>query len=113
VSELLLNIDKIIDGVAIGNGEIPRSQRTYTNFAKYKPANGGSDGHVGLTKSLYRNDSIKYLFSDITNGVLSSLLPNIKLYKIFYPTDKKKGEFRLMMCQLLMEIPHRILSKIL
>lgn len=91
---LMLNIDNILNSTAAGE-LVPtaggRRFRTYINFGKYKPSNGGSDGHVGLTKSLYRNDSIQYLFSSATNAILSSLLPNIKLYKVFYPTNKNDG----------------------
>ena len=62
-------------------------KKDYNNFATVE---FGDTGHICLTNSLYRTPAIKDFFKKIPVAVLSSLIPSIKLYKIFYPANDQK-----------------------
>ncbi len=84
---LMLNVDQLVDSEAeIGDSKIKRKNVQYKNFCLFRE---GSNGHIDLTKRIYRNDSVKYLIKNVPTKILSSLLPTIKLYKIFYPNADK------------------------
>lgn len=77
---IMLNIDKILAA---------RGSKVYSNFATYRDSSG-SPGHIDITKKIYRNDSINYLLKQTPTSLVSSLLPSVKLYKVFYPNKNKK-----------------------
>jgi len=84
---LMLNVDKLVDTEAtVGANRIKRKDIEYKNFCLFRE---GNNGHIDLTKRIYRNDSVKYLVKNVPTKILSSLLPTIKLYKIFYPNVDK------------------------
>jgi len=84
---LMLNVDKLVDTEAtVGANRIKRKDIKYKNFCLFRE---GTNGHIDLTKRIYRNDSVKYLIKNVPTKILSSLLPTIKLYKIFYPNVDK------------------------
>lgn len=71
--------------------ENPRVEEVYKNFCTYRNGTQGSGGHIDLTKNFFKSDDIRYLLKEIPSYVISSLLPSIKLYKVFFPDKEKSG----------------------
>lgn len=80
---LMLNADNLIENPASGD-TAPIRDKQFSNFCKFT---GSAGGHIGLTNQLYRNESTEYLFKNLPSHILSSLLPSVKLYKVFYPSE--------------------------
>jgi hypothetical protein len=68
-----------------------RVEEVYKNFCTYRNGTQGSGGHIDLTKNFFKSEDIRYLLKDIPSYVISSLLPSIKLYKVFFPDKEKSG----------------------
>jgi hypothetical protein len=62
------------------------SPPVFNNFAT---VNIESAGHNSLTNALYRSKEQYNFFRNSNTKLLSSLLPSIKLYKVFYPQTAK------------------------
>lgn len=86
---LMLNAETLIFKKAARDSQ-PIREKIYQNFCKFT---GSVGGHIGITNRLYRNDSTSYLFKDVPGHILSSLLPSVKLYKVFYPTKNDTAGF--------------------
>lgn len=85
---LMMNIDQLLDNTAKGE-EINRRQKIYNNFATFR---GSPGGHLSLTNKIYRNEAIQYLFSHVDSSVLSSLVPTIEIYKVFFPKKENNSK---------------------
>ncbi len=90
-SALMMTVDELRKNKATNNqADVERINKQYNNFCTFRPNNGGG-GHISLTNKVYRPKSTKYLFDSIPPHVISSLLPSIKLYKVFIPEKDKEG----------------------
>lgn len=85
---LMMNLDNLLNNIPNGDN-IKRTEKIYNNFATFR---GPAGGHISLTNKIYRNESIQYLFSHIDSSVLSSLVPTIEIYKVFFPKKENNAK---------------------
>jgi hypothetical protein len=85
---LMINADQLIKSTAAKDSG-PIEKKEYKHFATFR---GSPGSHIALTNNLYRNESIQYIFSEVDNASLSTLVPSIEIYKVFYP--KKESNSR-------------------